>query len=63
MRILVTDIELFAAALVQARVTVRAVDGSIADYGGAIEKYTPNAVRIDGTYYMREVYLFEIKEN
>lgn len=59
METLITDLELLAAALTQARVTVYEKDGRIADYGGLIERYTPESVKISGTYFMREVYVFK----
>jgi hypothetical protein len=59
MKTLITDVELFAAALTQARVTVYEKDGSIADYGGMIEKYTPESVKIAGTYFRRGEYVFK----
>lgn len=63
MRILHTGIELFTAALAQVRVTVRERDGQIADYGGAIEKYTPVRVKIGGVYYSRDFHVFTRKIN
>lgn len=57
-----TDIELFTAALTQASVTVCEEDGSIADYGGPIERYTPDSVKIGGAYYVRASYEFHVKE-
>ncbi|WP_348623023.1 hypothetical protein ABFT51_17595 [Paenibacillus peoriae] len=59
MKTLITDVDLLAAALTQARVTVYEKDGRIADYGGVIEKYTPESVKISGTYFMRELYVFK----
>ncbi|MBU9705905.1 hypothetical protein KSP24_03060 [Paenibacillus sp. AK121] len=59
MKTLITDVDLLAAALTQARVTVYEKDGRIADYGGVIERYTPESVKIAGTYFMREVYVFK----
>lgn len=38
---------------------IREQDGQIADYGGVIERYSDNSVKIGGTYYMRGVYEFE----
>ncbi|WP_338532582.1 hypothetical protein RBB83_17230 [Paenibacillus peoriae] len=59
MKTLITDVDLLAAALTQARVTVYEKDGHIADYGGVVEKYTPESVKISGTYFMRGVYVFK----
>jgi len=49
--------ELFAAALAEIRVYVVA-DGKIVDYGGNIDEYTQDYVRISGTWYLREDYEF-----
>lgn len=38
---------------------IREQDGRIADYGGPIERYSDNSVKIGGTYYVRGVYEFE----
>ncbi|WP_145412490.1 hypothetical protein [Paenibacillus xylanexedens] len=54
-----TNTELLAAALLQVRVTIREQDGQIADYGGPIEGYSDNSVKIGGTYYVRGEYEFE----
>ncbi|MBZ6443190.1 MAG UNVERIFIED_CONTAM: hypothetical protein MIN83_12895 [Paenibacillus polymyxa] len=62
MKTLITDVDLLAAALTQARVTVYEKDGHIADYGGVIEKYTPESVKISGTYFMREIYVFKTED-
>ncbi|KJK28445.1 hypothetical protein TY89_22980 [Paenibacillus polymyxa] len=59
MKTLITDVDLLAAALTQTRVTVYEKDGHIADYGGLVEKYTPESVKIAGTYFRRGVYVFK----
>ncbi|MGP0579178.1 hypothetical protein ACTP13_19525 [Paenibacillus peoriae] len=59
MKTLITDVDLLAAALAQARVTVYEKDGRIADYGGVLEKYTPESVKISGTYFRRGEYVFK----
>jgi hypothetical protein len=54
MKTLITDTELLAAALAQVRVTIFEPGGhTIADYGGIIEKYTPDYVKIADTYFRR----------
>ncbi|WP_152380317.1 hypothetical protein [Paenibacillus brasilensis] len=59
-----SDIELFAAALSEVRVYVvqplsyDMVD--IADYGGPLEKLTPESVKISGMYYMRGQFEFRV---
>jgi hypothetical protein len=55
---LVTDTQLFAAALSQTRVTIYDTDGRIADYGGVIERYSLYSIRIGGAYYMRSNFVF-----
>ncbi|MEK4157625.1 hypothetical protein NYE27_21250 [Paenibacillus sp. FSL R10-2779] len=57
-----TDIELFTVALAQAHVTVREKDGHIADYGGVVERYTADSVRIAGVYYVRNQYYFTLNK-
>lgn len=61
LRKLQTDSELLAAALTQTRVTVREQDGTIADYGGSVDKITPDYIRIAGAYYSRSIYIFSTK--
>lgn len=60
-RVLSTDTELFAAAISQVRVHVMKeletkVD-VIIDYGGVIQKYTSEYVKIQNVYYSRDIYL------
>lgn len=60
-----SDIELFAAAISQAQVLIAYKDMD-ADWekmiqAGTIEQYTPNFVRIAGTYYARDQYEFRIR--
>lgn len=63
MKTLITDTELLAAALAQVRVTVFEPGGhTIADYGGIIEKYTPDYVKIADTYFRRGIFVFKALE-
>lgn len=62
MRVLSTDAELLTAALAQVRVTVRERDGRIADYGGNVEKISPDYIRVAGAYYSRSIYIFDTKD-
>jgi len=55
-----SDMELFAAALAGVRVTVFA-DGKIVDYGGNVEEYTSDSVRIGGTWYLRGSFVFRVQ--
>ncbi|WP_405176373.1 hypothetical protein MHI27_12080 [Paenibacillus sp. FSL H8-0261] len=61
-KVLSSDSDLLAAALAQVRVYVVWIeeDGpdSIVDYGGAIQKYTPELVKIADTYYTRLAHEF-----
>ncbi|UMY55384.1 MULTISPECIES: hypothetical protein [Paenibacillus] len=63
-RVLNSDIELFAAALNQARVYVvqslREDMVSVVDYGGTIEKFSPDTIKIAGAYYMRNQFEFRV---
>ncbi|WP_438349951.1 hypothetical protein ACP8HI_04585 [Paenibacillus sp. FA6] len=63
-KVLSTDTELFAAALAQVRVYVVQISEDqpdcIVDYGGPVQKYTPETVKITDKYYMRERFEFRI---
>ncbi|WP_043921405.1 hypothetical protein [Paenibacillus polymyxa] len=63
-KVLKSDIELFAAALSQARVYVvqslREDMVSVVDYGGTIEKFSPDSVKIAGAYYIRNQFEFRV---
>lgn len=56
-RVLVEDQDFFVAAISQARVVIFNKD-QLVDYGGTIEKYSPESIKIAGTYYIRELYEF-----
>ncbi|QNR64997.1 hypothetical protein IAQ67_13755 [Paenibacillus peoriae] len=63
-KVLKSDIELFAAALSQVRVyVVQPLDEDlidIVDYGGPIERYTPESIKINGSYYFRKQFEFRV---
>ncbi|MDG0053106.1 hypothetical protein MMB75_05385 [Paenibacillus sp. P2(2022)] len=63
-KVLKSDIELFAAALSLARVyVVQSLDEDlidIVDYGGPVEKYTPESIKINGTYFFRNQFEFRV---
>ncbi|MEE4561526.1 hypothetical protein [Paenibacillus polymyxa] len=63
-KVLKSDIELFAAALSQAKVYVVQSLGedliTIVDYGGSIEKFSPELIKIAGVYYMRNQFEFRV---
>ncbi|CAJ1315889.1 hypothetical protein [Paenibacillus nuruki] len=63
-KVINTDAELFAAAINQIRVYVMKeleteVD-VIVDYGGVIQKYTSEYVKIQDVYYSRDIHRFRI---
>ncbi|KAF6581626.1 MULTISPECIES: hypothetical protein [unclassified Paenibacillus] len=62
-KVLNSDIELFAAALTQVRVYVVQSLGedvvSVVDYGGTVEKFSPDTIKIAGAYYMRNQFELE----
>ncbi|WP_342409781.1 hypothetical protein [Paenibacillus sp. FSL R10-2778] len=61
-KVITSDADLLAAALAQVRVYVVQVgedaSDSIIDYGGVIQKYTPDFVKIADTYYTRTAHEF-----
>ncbi|MNW45475.1 hypothetical protein D3C74_227410 [compost metagenome] len=63
-KVLKSDIELFAAALSQVRVYVVQPLGEglidIVDYGGAVEKITPESIKINGSYFMKNQFEFRV---
>ncbi|MEJ3719651.1 MULTISPECIES: hypothetical protein [Paenibacillus] len=63
-KVLKSDIELFAAALNQVRVYVVQPLGEdlidIVDYGGPVEKYTPESIKINGSYFFRNQFEFRV---
>ncbi|KJD37360.1 hypothetical protein [Paenibacillus polymyxa] len=63
-KVLKSDIELFAAALSQARVdVVQSLDEDlidIVDYGGPVEKFTPESIKINGSYFFRKQLEFRV---
>ncbi|QDY85955.1 hypothetical protein FQU75_22900 [Paenibacillus polymyxa] len=62
--VLESDIELFAAALSQVKVYVVQSLGedfiSVIYYGGTIEKFSPDSVKIAGAYYIRNQFEFRV---
>ncbi|CQR55214.1 hypothetical protein [Paenibacillus riograndensis] len=60
-KVLVSDMELLAAALSEVNVTVAVKSGAgIVEPGGPIRAYTPNSVRIRGLPYNRELHEFRV---
>ncbi|MGO4953033.1 MULTISPECIES: hypothetical protein [Paenibacillus] len=59
-----SDIELFAAALSLVRVYVVQPLGedliSVIDYGGTQEKFSPELIKINGSYFFREQFEFRV---
>ncbi|UPK45870.1 hypothetical protein [Paenibacillus pabuli] len=64
-KVLQDDVEFFAAALFQVRVSVWHVqeDGQhIIDYGGPVEAYTDVSIKISGKRYFRDVFEFRAQK-
>ncbi|MGQ3477727.1 hypothetical protein [Paenibacillus sp. TY11] len=63
-KVLKSDIELFAAALIQVRVYGVQLLGDdlidIVDYGGVVEKITPESIKINGSYFLRKQFEFRV---
>ncbi|MHB0865219.1 hypothetical protein ACYCS5_29270 [Paenibacillus sp. SEL3] len=63
-KVLKSDIELFAAALSQVRVYVVQPLGEdlidIVDYGGLVDKITPESVKINRSYFIRKQFEFRV---
>lgn len=65
--VLITDAELFAASISQVRVHIMKeleteVD-VIIDYGGVIQKYTSEYLKIQDVYYSRDIHRFRTYNN
>ncbi|WP_283656280.1 MULTISPECIES: hypothetical protein [unclassified Paenibacillus] len=56
--------ELFASALSQVRAYVVSVDEELRvtfeDYGGPVEKFSPESIKINGKYFMRNQFEFRV---
>ncbi|WP_342429120.1 hypothetical protein [Paenibacillus sp. FSL L8-0158] len=63
-KVLKSDVELFAAALSQVKVYVVQLLGedfiSVVDYGGTIERFSADSVKIAGAYYIRNQFEFRV---
>ncbi|MGN7765076.1 hypothetical protein [Paenibacillus sp. P46E] len=60
-KVLVSDMELLAAALSEVNVTVAVKSGAgIVEPGGPIRAYTPHSVRIRGLSYNRDLHEFRV---
>ncbi|MEK3787534.1 hypothetical protein [Paenibacillus sp. FSL K6-1230] len=61
-RVLTTDDDFLVAALSQCKVyVVKTLNDQmmeIIEYGGHVEKYTPESIKIDGSYFFRDQYEF-----
>jgi hypothetical protein len=62
-KVISTDIEFLAAALAQSKVSVwyrESPDpiGHLMDYGGLVEGYTPDSIKIAGARFVRERFEF-----
>ncbi|MEC0235245.1 hypothetical protein P4H71_13030 [Paenibacillus kribbensis] len=63
-KVLKSDIELFAASLSQVRVyVVQPLNEDLVEvvnYGGYVEKFSPDTIKIDGAHYMRNQFEFRV---
>lgn len=63
-KILTTDADLLTAALAQSRVAVFETRGDLADcivdYGGPIQRWTPESVKISDAYYLLSEFEFRV---
>ncbi|MNN74084.1 hypothetical protein D3C81_1902480 [compost metagenome] len=63
-KVLKSDIDFLAAALSQARVTVFELRGDLAgcivDYGGPVQKWSPESIKISEAYYRRGEFEFRM---
>ncbi|MGW8956598.1 hypothetical protein [Paenibacillus sp. NPDC055715] len=63
-KVLKSDIELFAAALSQVRVyVVNPLSEDmveVVDYGGPVEKFSPESIKINGSYFFRNQFEFRV---
>ncbi|MDQ0496374.1 hypothetical protein [Paenibacillus brasilensis] len=63
-KVLSMDADFLGAALSQSQVcVVRPLNDEmveIVDYGGMIEKYTPDSIKVNGSYFMRKQFEFRV---
>lgn len=63
-QVLKTDAEFLTAALCQARVTIFELRGDLAgcivDYGGPVQKWSPESIKIADAYYRRGEFEFRM---
>ncbi|MCC3380673.1 hypothetical protein ACFQ5D_10615 [Paenibacillus farraposensis] len=63
-KVLKSDVELLAAALSQVRVyVVQPLSEDlmeIVDYGGPVEKFSPDSIKINGSYFFRKQFEFRV---
>ncbi|MEB4783998.1 MULTISPECIES: hypothetical protein [Paenibacillus] len=63
-KVLKSDVELFAVALSQVKVYIVHPLGEdlidIVDYGRPVEKYTPESIKINGSYFFRKQFEFRV---
>ncbi|MGF9644144.1 hypothetical protein [Paenibacillus sp. FSL L8-0502] len=66
-RVSKSDIELFADALCQVRVyVVQPLSDeliTVVDYGGVVEKFSPDAIKINESYFFRKQFEFRVDVN
>lgn len=64
-KVLVTDSEFLTAALAQSRVSVWYREdsnpiGHLMDYGGIVEGYTPDSIKLAGAHFVRRRFEFRV---
>lgn len=62
-KVLESDTDFLAAALAQSKVSVWYREdsnpiGHLMDYGGIVEGYTPDLIKINGSYFVRKKFEF-----
>lgn len=67
-KVLHSDTDFLVAALSQSKVSVWfRIDpdptGQLMDYGGIVEKFTPDSIKLSGAYFVRERFEFRIEIN
>lgn len=67
-KVLESDTDFLAAALAQSKVSVWCREdpdpiGHLMDYGGIVEGYTPESIKIAGAHFVRERFEFRSYKN
>ncbi|AIQ45637.1 hypothetical protein R70723_06820 [Paenibacillus sp. FSL R7-0273] len=62
-KVLESDIDFLTAAFAQSKVSVwyreePDPDGHLIDYGGFVEKFTPDSIKLSGSFFVRQSFEF-----